>query len=196
MSWARSSRLAFGLGSEISTQSLADLDMRRIVDQLAGGDLRSIGASNRVVVRVLAQPVLFAEVMAGLGHPDRVVRSRCADAAEKISARQPGWLKPYKAPLLQLLKTAQHPELRWHLAQMIPRLDLGRREHERAVRAMYGFLDDESRIVATMALQALFDLSKKDAELRERLRADLRRVEREGAAAIRARARSILRDMS
>lgn len=169
--------------------------MRPIVETLAGGDLRSIGASNRVVTQVLAKPHLFAELMAGLRHPDRIVRSRCADAAEKISARHPGWLEPYKVELLALLTSAQDAEMRWHLAQMLPRLDLGRREHKQVISAMHAYLDDNSRIVATMALQALFDLSRSDAGLRERLRPELERRAREGSAAVRARARRLLSAM-
>lgn len=169
--------------------------MRTIVDQLSGGDLRSIGASNRVVTQVLGNPDLFAELIAGLEHPDRIVRSRCADAAEKITMRQPAWLEPHKATLLALLATAQDPEMRWHLAQMLPRLDLDQQEHKTVVDALYEYLDDKSRIVATMALQALFDLSRRDSELRARLRPELERHTRAGSAAIRARARRLLREM-
>jgi hypothetical protein len=67
---------------------------------------------------------------------------RAADAAEKVSGIQPGLLKPYKAGLLGLLSEAEQIELRWHLAQMIPRLPLTQAERRRAAEALQLYLED------------------------------------------------------
>ena len=63
---------------------------QHLLDELSGGDLRSIGASDEVVAQVLQQPALFTQLIDGLLYStDPVVRMRCADAMEKISGNTP-----------------------------------------------------------------------------------------------------------
>src|SRR5215470_15912758 len=95
---------------------------------LSGGDRRSIGRSNDVVKLVLRSPKRFAELIQCLWSNDLIVRMRAADAAEKVSAVHPELLRPHKAALLGLLIEAEQIELRWHLAQIIPRLFLTKSE--------------------------------------------------------------------
>jgi len=120
---------------------------------------------------------------------------RAADAAEKVSGRNPELLKSYKTELLGLLAEAEQSELRWHLAQMIPRLSLTKPESERAAQTLQLYLEDRSSIVRTFALQALSDLSKSDAGLRPRVRELLEQSTVRGTAALKARARKILKGL-
>lgn len=160
---------------------------------LSGGDRRSIGRSSDVVKLVLRAPRRFAELIECLWSADPIVRMRAADAAEKISAAQPELLKPYKTELLGLLAEAEQIELRWHLAQMIPRLPLTRGERRRAVDALQLYLEDRSSIVRTFALQALADLASNNPELRSQVREILEQSLRRGTAAMKARARLLLK---
>ena len=57
-------------------------------------------------------------------HEDSLVRMRAADAAEKISVKCPEYLKPFKKKLLNEIAKSEEQEVRWHVAQMIPRHDL------------------------------------------------------------------------
>jgi hypothetical protein len=161
---------------------------------LSGGDRRSIGRSTDVVKLVLRAPRRFAELIECLWSDDSIVRIRAADAAEKVSAYQPALLKPYKTELLGLLVEAEQIELRWHLAQMIPRLPLTQRERRRAAQTLQLYLEDRSSIVRTFALQALADISRNDAELRLRVREILEHSVRRGTAAMKARARKLLKE--
>jgi len=162
---------------------------------LKGGDRRSIGRSNAVVKLVLRAPKRFAELMQCLWSNDPIVRMRAADAAEKISALQPELLKPYKAETLGLLAETLQIELRWHLAQMIRRLPLTQAERSRAAEALQLYLEDRSSIVRTFALQALTDLSQSDAALRPRVREILEQSTVTGTAAMKARARRLLKEL-
>ena len=99
---------------------------------LKGGDRRSIGRSDQVAKLVLRAPGRFGKLIECLWNDDPIVRMRAADAAEKVSAVQPGLLKPYKTELLSLLAEAEEIELRWHLAPTIPRLPLTQGERRRA----------------------------------------------------------------
>jgi len=166
--------------------------MTPVVRELAGGDRRSIGKSNSVVRKVLREPARFAEIIAALGDDDLLVRVRCADVAEKVSLKHPLWLRPYKRRLFALADRADEQELRWHLAQMLPRLELDRRERQRAEAIMHRYLDDKSRIVQTFALQALADLAMTDATLQRRIRPLIETLALTGSPAVRARARKLI----
>ena len=160
---------------------------------LAGGDRRSIGNSNRVAAVVLRQPDRLAEVIECLRSPDPVVRMRAADAAEKVSAKRPELLGPFKMDLLSLAAESTQAELRWHLALMIPRLRLTLAERHHAVRLFSEYLSDRSSIVKTFAIQALADLSRGVPDMHTDLVDLLERTARDGTAAMKARSRILLK---
>ena len=164
-----------------------------IAAMLKGADRRSIGRSNEVKKLVLRQPGRFAELFKCLWDEDPVVRMRAADAAEKISVTLPELLESHKQELLGLLDEAEQTELRWHLALMVPRLTLSGPERYCAAAALRRYLEDRSSIVKTFALQGLADLANQDASLREPVRRTLEESLRAGTAAMKARARKLLK---
>jgi HEAT repeat protein len=166
--------------------------MKSILDELKGGDRRSIRGVPEVVRRVTANPSLFPTVFEGLTHADALVRMRCADAVEKITLAHPEYLSPYKRQLMQLAAGAQDKEVRWHLAQMLPRLPLNARERRHAVELLNEYLTDESRIVKTFAMQALADIAGKDPGLRRPIIERLRELTRDGSSAMKSRGRKLL----
>jgi hypothetical protein len=72
--------------------------------------------------------------------------------AEKISVARPEWPAPHKAMILDLAAEAIEQELRWHLAQVLPRLDLDGQERQRSMAVMFACLEDPSRIVQVCAM--------------------------------------------
>lgn len=165
----------------------------KLLKTLKGGDRRSIGRSNQVVALVLKQPKLFSELIRGMGDDDLLVRMRAADAAEKVSLNNPDLLQPFKKELLRLLDEAEQQELRWHLAQMVPRLVLKKRERLRAASRFKEHISDPSSIVKTSALQGLADLALVDQSLAPEVKAMLQRFVTTGTAAMKARSRKLLR---
>ena len=178
---------SFSFHVEMSSQPIPVL--------LKSGDRRSIGRSNQVVKLVSRAPTRFDELIQCLWSDEPIIRMRAADAAEKVSAIQPELLKPYKTELLSLLAEAEQIELRWHLVQMISRLPLTREEMRRAAQTLQLYLEDRSSIVRTFALQALAHLSQGEAELRPRVREILQESVVHGTAAMKARARKLLKEM-
>jgi hypothetical protein len=164
-----------------------------LLNRLSGGDRRSIGQANTVAALVLRRPALFPQLMQGLWSSDPLIRMRAADAAEKVSLRRPDLLQPFKTKLLRLLDEATQQKLRWHLAQMIPRLALSKRDRVRATTALGHHLEDESSIVKTSAMQALADLANSHNELIPETRKQLTALTKTGTAAMRARGRKLLR---
>ena len=159
---------------------------------LKGKDRRSIGRSNEVVALVLREPGRLRELMKCVWSDDPVLRMRAADAAEKVSAKKPRLLDPFKAELLGLLSEAEQKELRWHLALMIPRLQLTRAERLRASEEFKRYLEDSSSIVKTFAMQALVDLAQDEPSLHPQVRDLLEQAVRAGTPAMKARARKLL----
>jgi hypothetical protein len=163
---------------------------------LAGGDRRSIGRANEVVDLVKLQPKKFGALLGCLWDPNSLVRMRAADAAEKISRGQAVLLQRYKAPLLELLAETTQPEMRWHLAVMVPRLKLTRAECRSVAEALQRYLEDRSSIVKTFAMQGLSDLTRQNASLRPIVLDLLRSLTRTGTPAMRARGRILLDQLS
>lgn len=165
---------------------------KAILGRLSGGDRRSIGHADEVAAIVSRNLTLFPELMTGLWSDDPLVRMRAADAAEKVSREHPELLQAYKAELLSLMAEANQQELRWHLAAMVPRLDLNATERQRAAALFEEYLEDRSSIVKTVALQGLADLARNNSVMRLSVIERLREAGRSGSPAMRARSRKLL----
>ncbi len=163
-----------------------------IWQKLAGGDRRSIGRSNEIVASVLADPRLFDELFAGMLAPDPLVRMRSADAVEKITRTRPSDLQRHKRTLVTRIAQTDQAELRWHVAQMLPRLDLRPRELRRVLDILWLYLRSNSRIVATTAMQALAELAQRHARLRPGVVSVLQQCIAAGSPAMKARGRKLL----
>jgi hypothetical protein len=160
---------------------------------LEGKDRRSIGRADEVARLVLREPRRFRELFTCLWHENPVLRMRAADAAEKVSARQPRLLDRHKAELLGLLAETEQIELRWHLALMVPRLRLSATDRQRAAAALQRYLEDRSSIVKTFALQGLADLARNDLALHSKVKQLLEVAVQSGTPAMKARARKLLK---
>ncbi len=169
--------------------------MHATLRKLVAGDRRSIGRSNEVVADVLAHPRLFGVVFSGLSAADPRLRMRAADALEKISARRPGLLAPYKKKLLREVASIGQKEVRWHVAQMLPRLELTGAERKRAFRTLLGYLSDPSSIVRTFAMQGLADLARQSPALLPAARRHIAELTITGTPAMKARGRALLAAM-
>ncbi len=166
--------------------------MHWLLKQLAGTDRRSIGRSNQVAKQVLANPKLLRALFAGMLDLDPIIRMRSADAVEKITARRPDLLRPYKKQLLQRVAKTDQSEVRWHAAQLFSRLDLTPKERRTVILILSEYLRDDSSIVKTFSMQALADIAAQDATLRPGITKQLVRLTRTGTPAMKARGRKLI----
>jgi hypothetical protein len=151
-----------------------------------------LGRSEQVAALVSEDPELFPELIAGLWSTDPLIRMRAADAAEKVTRKRRELLQPYKGELLGLMVETEQQELRWHLAAMVPRLQLNTKQRNLATSLLIGYLDDRSSIVKTFALQGLADLAQDDPSVRPGVMEILREATRNGTPAMKARSRKLL----
>jgi hypothetical protein len=166
-----------------------------ILAKLEGGDRRSIGNSEEVVQTVSKNPALFEELFSGLLADDPVVRMRAADAIEKITRARPELLQPWKNMLLSTASAFKEKELRWHVAQLIPRLRLTGTERKLAEQILMDYLEDGSSIVKTFSMQALVELAAGDEQRLTQLTPLIERLARTGTAAMRSRGRKLLKQL-
>jgi hypothetical protein len=166
-----------------------------ILDKLRGGARRSVGRSNQVVKTIRQQPALFPTLIDGMHHEDELIRMRAADALEKLTVTNPEWLRPFRVQLIKLAARATQQELRWHLAQVLPRLELSRRDRVIVEAVFRRYLHDKSRIVKTFAMQGLVDLAAEDPRLRNSIRPLISSLARTGSPSMRSRGRKLLQQL-
>lgn len=169
--------------------------MTDYVEKLRGGDRRSIGRADEVAREIQTDAEGFDIVVDAITADDPVVRMRAADAVEKASENRPELLAPHRDRMLSDTAAIDQQEVRWHVAQMLPRLDLDDAETDRAVERLETWLSSESRIVQVSAMQALADLAATTPRLRDRARSRIRAAVEDGSPAVKARGRKLLADL-
>ena len=162
---------------------------------LSGGDRRSIGRVPEVVIKVVEQPWLISDLVEMIHHPDPVVRIRAADALEKLQHLIPGQISPFQTELLNIAQDAEDPEIRWHLAQMLPRIPTGYMKRARIAELLKHYAFDKSVIVRVSAMQGLADLARADNTFRLIAVRHINSALLFGAPAEKARAKKLLSEL-
>lgn len=161
---------------------------------LSLGGRRSFGDAPTVADAVAADPARLPELVGCLFDADAGVRMRAADALERVSRGDPRRLDPFADRLLTEAAAIEQAEVRWHLAQILPRLTLTEEQRARAVELLGGWFEHGgARIVRTSALQAMVDLAANDPELRPVAADMIGRAMRSGVPSLMARAKRILK---
>ena len=166
--------------------------MTDILDKLKGGDRRSIGRSAEVVKDVLEDPNLFDSVMLGMLHEDPVVRMRSADVVEKVTIQHPQYLSVYKELIMEQITRVEQKEVRWHVAQLLPRLDLDPGETQAAIQILKSYLNDDSRIVRTFAMESLAHFVEIDPAIEPWIISLIEEMVEDGTPAMKSRGRKLL----
>jgi hypothetical protein len=170
--------------------------MRHLLKKLEGGDRRSIGRVAEVVRAVSENKALIEDLVQGLFVKNPLVRMRAADALEKVTAKHPEYLIPHKSKIIMLAATTDQQELRWHIAQMAPRLNLTSKETTKVTNILFDYLHDKSNIVVTFALQALADFAINNNTLRLRVMDVLEKIIQTGSPAVKNRGKKLLAQLT
>ena len=160
----------------------------RFIEELRGGDLRSLGKSKQVAEQVIDQKS-FNDLFNCIFYPDRVVAMRSIDAVEKITINHSYYLQLHKSKLLALLNEKSAKEFKWHLPLLIVRLKLTSAETGKVWDKLSQWALDqkESRIVRVHSIQGLYDLLKNYPELKADFDLMVEELKRSGIPSIIAR---------
>lgn len=166
--------------------------MGKMLTMLREGDRRTTGRVAEAVRAAIGNPTHIDELVDLLSHANPAVRMRAADALEKATVQHQDLLLPHKDYLLELVEVATQNEIRWHLAQLLTRMDLEPGEIEDLAEIFRRwFRKADSRIVRTSALQGMADLVRQDPGLLEDALVMLEEALVSPIAAVKARARKL-----
>ena len=159
---------------------------------LSGKDLRSL-KNNKKVIEAVTDQESFDELFKLVFHHERPLVMRAIDAVEKIGVQHREYLQPHKEQLLSVLRSADHKELKWHIAQLVSRLALTKEELNEVwhILSYWALNPNESKIARVNSLQGLFDLCIGNAEGKEQFRNIMAQVEHEKIPSIQARIRKL-----
>jgi hypothetical protein len=163
---------------------------------LQGGDRRSKGRWDSLAADAVHDPGLVSELVAALLDEDELVRLRAADALEKASAELPEILAPHAAAIIGPAADLEQHDVRWHIAQMLPRLALDGAGLRRAMSVLEATLAGTSVVARVMAMDALAELAERAPALRGRATRAVERGLSIGSPAEQARARQIVKRRS
>lgn len=162
--------------------------MYNFASLLSGGDLRSIGESDKVVAMVLKNQSLFGDLFKCLYSSDSVVRMRAADAIEKITKRHPELLQQYKVNLVDDISRINQKEIQWHFAELITRVNLTASDLSHVIKILEENIEaSKSNIVRTFSIQAIYDLSLKHKYLIDTIKLILDKYKDDESPAVKAR---------
>ncbi len=163
-----------------------------LIQYLKGGDLRSNAKAKELESLIKTQKD-FDALFHFLYSKDRLLIMRAADVLEEISRANPNYLWPHQGDILQFLKTAKHKEFKWHLAQMVGRLQLTPVQRQEASDVLTSWVTDssESKIVRVNALQALFDINEQYHERDEELQELIENLKKENIPSLISRIRKL-----
>jgi len=162
--------------------------MSNLLDQLKGGTLISDGQADKVAEDVLANPILFDQLLGGLKVEDDVIRARAAHALEKVSRIHPDWFIPYFPYLTALVQDDPVPMVRWHLVMLLTNLALVGAKNDLIVNILLNRLQDESAFVQTWAISGLCILGRRTPERAGEIIQSLRPLRNVYGIAVRSRA--------
>ncbi len=120
---------------------------------------------------------------------------KAARALKKIAEGDRTRLYGLRRELLREAMRAEDVRVQWNLTIVLGRLPMKGRDKALAVELMFERLQAEGSLNRTFAMQALVDLSEGDPGLRARVLPVVRAGAESGMAAMRARARRLLREI-
>ena len=165
-------------------------------DRLATGTTRDLGPTNEIAREALHHPALIKELIAALDDNRIVVPHRAANALKKIQRARPELLHPFAKRILQHALHTDHLHTRWNLTIILGELPLHGRDKALAIDIMFEALSSRSALQRAFALTALTNYAQNDPALRTRILPILQRALTDTSAAIRARARKLVKKLA
>lgn len=166
--------------------------MHPLLLSLSHGDKRMVEGVEEAVGAVENDPSLFQILIDGLQSNHELIAMRSADAIEKLTITHTDWLLPFKKTLNSLVITAKQKEVRWHLCQIITRLELKLSERKELIEQFKLYLNDQSKIVITFTMQTLVDLAGNDKQLIHEIFPLIEELTLKGSPAMRSRGKKLL----
>lgn len=165
----------------------------KLLELLSTGDKRTVAGTDAAVRLLRENPGQIETTIHLMRTEEGAVAMRAADCLEKFSREHSVALNKYASELIAILGSSNQQEIRWHLAQILPRMALTT-EQFKLVSAIWS--DDvyhhRSSIVRTESLQALYEISQKYPPAQSTAEVAMVFSLDKGTRAMKARARKLL----
>jgi hypothetical protein len=148
------------------------------------GDLIGLALSDEAILR---------DLIGALQSERAAVAEHAANVLKKIQAQSPRVLDPYAGDLIRMALTCRALKARWNLWQVLGRTELTPRQRAVVVDRLYEAMGSASAFERVHAMQALADLSQHGPTLENRVRRLIEVALQDTSAAVRARARLLLK---
>jgi HEAT repeat protein len=161
--------------------------MNQIIEWLSIGDLRSDGQANEAAATVLAQPVIFPDLLACLTDAKDVVRAHAADALEKVSREMPELFAQALDLLIRVVRSDDLPMVRWHIAMIFGNLAHVETLADPIISTLIDMLADESAFVKSWCISSLVIWGRRKPERRQEIITAFAPLSRDNSIAVRHR---------
>ena len=147
---------------------------------LSGFDLHSASQWKEIKHSVKTRKD-FDEIFAFLFDADEAVVMFASESIEKITQKNPEYLRYHELEIIDLFEKTQSKELKWQLSLLLPRINMSKEELKRVKAALSDIAmnPSTSKLSRVSALQSLFDLSKKKVESLNEFLKFLPKIEKE-----------------
>lgn len=169
---------------------------KKLIDLLAEGDKRTVNHVTEAVQWLESSPNLISAAIELLRNESEAIAMRAADCLEKFSRRNSFQLNSYKYDLVDVLVNVKQKEVRWHLAQILPRLKLSSSDLKKISKIwIHDYYNSPSSIVRAESLQALYEIRTSYPIIMSDFKKALTHGIDNGTPAVKARASLIFRDL-
>jgi hypothetical protein len=162
---------------------------------LTGGHPNSLGRTIEVVETVLANPDRFDELYHCYRSRDEVVRLRVSNAMRRVEAERHDLLVAYIDRFIEEIGALDQPSAQWTLAKLFEALrpDMTPAQEAAALAIMQRNLaEHHDWIVLNNTMEALFNWSSDDEELRDWLIPHLKRLAKDNRKSVAGRAKKLI----
>ena len=166
--------------------------MREIKEYLKGNDLRSIG-NNEEIIELIHSQKDFDKLFSYLHEENRHIRMKTIDIIEKITTKERKYLKKFKNEIIEFTENNNDIEFKWHLAQLLSRLEYNNEEiiivWEKLKR--WALDTKESKIVRVNSLQSLNELKHESKIFESEFVEIIKHLKAENISSINSRIKKI-----
>lgn len=170
---------------------------KSVLSYLIKGDKRTVTGVNLAVDAILKDTQLINDLLRAYDKDNEALNLRLSDTLQKVQEKDASLLKPYCKQIFMIFNEYEQKEVRWHMAQILPHLDLNREQLSRAVAIWQSdFYTSSSSIVRTFSLQAVYDITSMKSEYIPVLDELLNHALSSGSPAMKSRAALLLKALS
>jgi hypothetical protein len=166
--------------------------MKDFKEYLKGNDLRSIG-NNEKIMKLIHSQKDFDKLFSYLYNENRNIRMKAIDIIEKVTVEEKNYLKKYKNEFIEFTENNNDIEFKWHLAQLLSRLEYNNKEIKFVWKELKKWALDtkESKIVRVNSLQSLYELKNNTQKFESEFMDIIKHLKTENIPSINSRIKKI-----